>query len=289
MCRVPRNGGASGKHTVRGLLGVRTSSIMATCLHIGGLGSARFVGDRCMLFYAGGNIVGGALLRRCSHPHRGNIGTVAVHRSSHIVRMHVAGKGGRVIVTGHGNHTVHFRRDTMHRVKHATANMHNVALSRSNRSRMVKVVYVGSPRARAVVIMSRGNCNGHSSVRSCHGAGHNKGNIGALGVASGAKDLMTVGSMASRGSLVVVGGSNVAVHLGITSIHVVKHTARNIHLVSLRGHGSRVNSMYGMTSRGRRRRIRSRTAPTASVRPTSKRAVRPIASRPGRWSKRGLA
>lgn len=173
-----------------------------------------------------------------------------------MVRIHVAGNSGRVVVTGHGKHTVHFRRDTIHIVKHATANMHNVALSRSNRSRMMNVVYVGSPRTRAVVIMSRRKCNGHSSVRSCHGAGHKNGNIGAVGVASGANGLMAVGSIASRGSLVVVGGSNVAVHLGITSIHVVKHTARNIHLVGLRGHGSRVNSMYGIASRGRRRLVR---------------------------------
>lgn len=252
---MPRKAGGSGNHTVRGLLGVSSSSTIGTCLHIGDLGSRRCVGDRCMLFYAGGNIVGGASLRRCSHPHRGNIGTVAVHRSSQMVRIHVAGKGGRVVVTGHGKHTVHFRRTTIHMVNHATAKIHNVALSSSKRSRMVNVVYVGSLRARSMVIISRRNCNGHSSVRSCHGAGHNNGNIGAVGVARGANGLIAVGSMASRGSLVVVGGSNVAVHLGMTSIHVVNHTARKIHLVGLRGHGSRVNSMYGIASRDLRSRI----------------------------------
>ncbi len=258
MCSVPRKTGGTGKHTVRGVLGVSPSSTVGTYLHVGGLGSTSFYHSRGIIFYAGGNIVGGAYLARCSHPHAGNIGTVAVHRSSHIVRIHLAGKSGRVIITGQGNHTVHFRRDGIHTVKHATANMHNVTVSRSKVSRIMNVMYIGSPRARAVVMMDRRNCKGHSSVRSCHIAGHNTGNIGALGVASGANGLMTVGIIASRGSLVVVGGDNVAVHLGITSMHIVKHTARNIHLVGLRGHGSRVDDIYGIRAR-RIRRIRRDT------------------------------
>lgn len=230
---------------------------MGTFLQLGKLGSTRFVGDRCMIFTAGGNAIGGAYLRTCSHPHTGNIVTVGVIRNSRIMSIHLAGNRGRLVLTGHGNHTIHFSRGRVHAVKHASANIHNVHLSR-NSSTLVNVVMIGSPRGRAIVMMDRRNCNGHSSMISCHMAGHNNGNIGALGVARGANHLITVGGIASRGSLVVVGRDNVIVHLTITSYHIVNHTARNIHLVGLAGGGSIVTDMYGIVDSRLRTSMRRR-------------------------------
>ncbi len=174
-----------------------------------------------------------------------------MHRSSHIISIMLANNGSRVVVTGHGNHTVHFGRRGIETVKHATANIHNVRLSRSNASRMVNVVDV-TPRSNSrILIMDRHKFKGHSSLRSCHVAGHNNGNIGAVGVASGAKGLITLGGIASRGSLVVVGGSKVAVHLSISALHAVNHTSRNIGLVHFGSRKRRVTSMYGILGSSR--------------------------------------
>ncbi len=249
-CRLPRKDGSFGNQTVRGVLGVSASSGIRCILHLHPkiFSSSSFLDSRCIYFSAGANVIGGALLTGCIGLHTGKLETVGLSRDSRLISMQLAGKRGRLVVTAHCNFTTQFRRDGVHPVNHATTKIVNVHL-RNRSSTLIKVVIIGGPRQRSIVIIDRGNCNGHSPIRSCSlHIGHNNGNIVAVGVARHAKYLITVGGIASTSSLVVVGGDNVTVHLTIASYHVIKEGARKIELVGLSGGNSAVTTIAGIVN-----------------------------------------
>lgn len=187
--------------------------------------------------------------------HGGNLVTLGLHRSSRLVSIHLASNDGRVVVKADRNVLVQFPRRSIHSVKEATANIGKVDLDTN--SRIIKVRILRS--SDRVLVMAGGNCKGHAPTKRCHIRKENNGKVGAYGVASGGKDLISVGTIAKRRSIVLVAANNMLVQVTIGSVSAVKEGARNIELVHVGRSTSR--TMSAMTGiRGRRRGSRRRLA-----------------------------
>lgn len=269
-CRVPRTKHATEKATVVGLLRLVPKRYVATMVPLHG-----FRSNRCLVVTAGGNLMGGAPVGRCTGIHGGKLTTVALHSSSRLVRIGLASSGGSVVLIAGSNVYVHFGRASMEDANEASVNMHNVGVSSKSR---IMTVRLGSRKSYLLVI-STGNVNGHASVNRFAYRGHNNGNMGYCGVARGANSMVKTETMGRSGRMVLVAARNVVVEVTYTSVSVLKEVASNMGLVGL----ARNIAMTDMTgiesgrrgSAGTRRttiRVASDTRARRSSRPASRRA-----------------